>query len=467
MRFSNAIVFSLVSVFVCDSAYGQSSRYELGLRVKRFERLFEKSVSDEAVRAKVLPSLEAAVTDFFTMRHARASERLDKATALLAENEKCAELLPLSLILETRLLDKASRQLSFVVKPVYRDFPNPKLRVSVALLSADGQPARRVEFPLEDGKAAFKFDALPEGDYEIVCTAKLGVPIRQNVSVVYDVDARLEAVAKKVKQIESGGASPLARCLKYRTTAIRQLQKGRTPETDVPVYELLTELESWAAAGRVKLAEGFAGKSSKPPSRMVLTARRKSLPCRLSFSRKALKTDQPLVIALHGAGGSENMFYEAYGAGKVVRLAQERDWTIVCPKISLFGLALTTREMIESLKSIGLRVDEQNVFVVGHSMGAGTTIQLAGQPTPLRAIAVLGGGAQAKLSEENKGLKSFIAAGDRDFGRAGAGMLAKGLKDAGASVEFRTYKNTEHLGIVQVALDDVFKFFDSYLVGRK
>ena len=123
--------------------------------------------------------------------------------------------------------------------------------------------------------------------------------------------------------------------------------------------------------------------------------------------------------------------------------------------------------MIESLKSIGLRVDEQNVFVVGHSMGAGTTIQLAGQPTPLRAIAVLGGGAQAKLSEENKGLNSFIAAGDRDFGRAGAGRLAKGLKDAGASVEFRTYKNTEHLGIVQVALDDVFKFFDSYLVGRK
>ena len=39
----------------------------------------------------------------------------------------------------------------------------------------------------------------------------------------------------------------------------------------------------------------------------------------------------PLVLALHGAGGSENMFFDGYGDGKVARLCAERGWLLAAP----------------------------------------------------------------------------------------------------------------------------------------
>ena len=48
----------------------------------------------------------------------------------------------------------------------------------------------------------------------------------------------------------------------------------------------------------------------------------------------------PLVIALHGAGGSENMFFDAYGNGKIVDLCRKRGWLLVAPRLSFFGLGM-------------------------------------------------------------------------------------------------------------------------------
>ena len=467
----HVLIVALIFVAVLlspEKTFAQAMRYELGQRVKRFERLFENVCHDETARGKVLPSLESAVRDFFSMQFGRACKKIDAATAALHENtsSELAEFLPVSVTPERRLLDISATGLTWTFKPQYGEFPNQQLQVTVGLYSSKGQLVQQKKIPLSAGTGAFTFPTdggskLVEGDYQLVCHhQQKDLAIRQTISIVRDVEKRLQAIDEIIGGVDTERTSPLARSFRYRRSVIRNLTKGGTPETDVPVFEILAELEQWAHSGKpLFTVPANAAKSSS--SRIVLTAGRRSLPCRVSLPKAALDgTPTPLVIVLHGAGGSENMFYEAYGAGKVVKLADERQWILVSPRISLLGLALSASEMVDSLTALGIAVDRQQIFVVGHSMGGGATMKLASQETPLRALAVLGGSGSSRVSKANEKTKCFIAAGDRDFGRHGASALAQALEKRGADVKYKTFAKTEHLGIVQVALDDVFSFFD-------
>lgn len=165
----------------------------------------------------------------------------------------------------------------------------------------------------------------------------------------------------------------------------------------------------------------------------------------------------PVVFGLHGAGGSENLFFEAYGAGLGVELAKERGWIFVAPRVGLFGSPVV--ELADVLAE-HLPIDRERLFAVGHSMGAMATVAAASaSPDRFDAIAALGGG-----GAPTEGLASvpvFVAAGASDFGKPGADALARQLEGLGAeTLVHRTYENTEHLLIVQRALPDVFAFFD-------
>lgn len=81
----------------------------------------------------------------------------------------------------------------------------------------------------------------------------------------------------------------------------------------------------------------------------------------------------PLVIAFHGAGGDENMFPFAYGAGELARLAEAKRFVLMSPltypflwRTEYFS-KLTTRA--EHLAPIDLR----RVYLLGHSLGCGVT----------------------------------------------------------------------------------------------
>lgn len=128
--------------------------------------------------------------------------------------------------------------------------------------------------------------------------------------------------------------------------------------------------------------------------------------------------DSPLtlVIALHGAGGSENMFFDAYGAGKIVELCRQRGWILVAPRLSFFGLGMSADHLIAEIGRL-YPIDGRQFFVVGHSMGA-------------------------------------------------ARRLSQALHEAGAAgVRWSEYPDTEHLGVMQAALPEVFAFFDEIAAG--
>lgn len=160
------------------------------------------------------------------------------------------------------------------------------------------------------------------------------------------------------------------------------------------------------------------------------------------------------------------MFFESYGAGRLIDLARQRGWLVVSPRqtMSLNGLSMNVAQILDGLSEIAPNVSKQAVLV-GHSMGAAQAIsQVSKHPERVRAVAALGGGGRPTASDALTQIPFWVAAGTNDFGRSGARALAKQLEQMGCIATYRDYPEVEHMVIVQAALDDVFAFLDESLI---
>jgi pimeloyl-ACP methyl ester carboxylesterase len=100
-----------------------------------------------------------------------------------------------------------------------------------------------------------------------------------------------------------------------------------------------------------------------------------------------------VLIALHGAGGDENMFADAYGQGVAATLASERGLLFVSPATTPFMTGPEQFDALMAVLSSEYRIDAARVYVIGHSMGSGAAARLAQQrPDKLAAVVCLAGG---------------------------------------------------------------------------
>jgi predicted peptidase len=199
----------------------------------------------------------------------------------------------------------------------------------------------------------------------------------------------------------------------------------------------------------------------------VVTKSGRQVATRIFVPEAAAKGEPlPIVVALHGAGGSENMFFESYGHGAIVERCRERGWLLVAPRSSAF-VGAPVSEVVEALAQL-YPVDLKRVMLVGHSMGAGQAVAAASRdPRAYAAVAALGGGGSFRPWPTLKPLPFFVGIGSEDFSLRAAKDLAENLKKADvATVTYREYPTIEHLMIVQVALPDVFRFFDENARAR-
>ncbi len=174
----------------------------------------------------------------------------------------------------------------------------------------------------------------------------------------------------------------------------------------------------------------------------------------------------PVLFLFHGAGGSENMFFETYGAGRVVEEGLKRGWLVVAPRQGLFGLPLDVSEMLDVLGQ-SFEIDRSQVMLLGHSMGAGQVVRQSRLHPEIPAAAVaLGGGNRVPDATTLKPITWFIAAGSEDLGKGGAKQVQKSLEAAGVTSTWHEYHDVEHMVIVQAAIDDVFQFLETALLDR-
>ena len=282
------------------------------------------------------------------------------------------------------------------------------------------------------------------------------------VSTLLNLSDMLNAVTTLDRPLQSADLSRSPAGIERATfrdhgRQLKSLADGEVPETDVPAARLAEEC-AWIVFGSL-----FDSHWPGDFRVTVPTAKDRYTPCRLLVPSKLdEKKPVPLVVALHGAGGSENLFFEGYGNGRTVKECEKRGWLLVAPAAAACSAApRRSRRSLRSSASV-TRSTRERVFLVGHSLGAAQAVELVQQhPGRFAAAACLGGGGRVRKPEAFAELPLFVGVGSKDFALRGAKALHKSLAAAGAKrATFREYPDLEHLLIVREALPDVFAGFD-------
>jgi pimeloyl-ACP methyl ester carboxylesterase len=452
-----------------------NARYELGWRVRQLERAW--AANDDVEKRKLaLPHIEAAVQHFFGLRIPAAAEALDLARLPLVPRDskrtQCNWNDSWAFTPERRLVDSKLQELKLDMTQFYRPCNMQDVVVTGVF---EGESIQRYSC-----QAGADIGSTPELDTLGLAGAEIG-DRRFNVSlfngdfvlsersltisIVDKRDERLSALEAALDKLPDNAPRLERESAKALLTLLKSLAAASTEETDYPGARLLAEAEQVVAAA----AKGERWYESTKTGQFWLavpTSEKRTTRARILVPALASDAPKPpLVVALHGAGGSENLFFDGYGDGEIVRQCEKRGWMLVAPRLGFGGAPIAA--LVDELAT-RFSFDTARVFVVGHSMGAaaGTSVVLA-DPARYRAFAALGGGQGLKDAAPLKGLPIFVAAGERDFALPGAKKLHASLVAAGSErAVLRVVPNTEHLMIVQDALPEVFAFFDELARAR-
>jgi len=462
----------LLALLVCATvpaiAIAQADRYELGRRLRQFEAAWEQAKDKDGKRRAVAP-LNKAVLSFFSFNFGGAGESLDRARHALSTEEaskfeiRWAESLWAQP--ESRLLDADQKELSVVIKPFYRvDGAVPKgakIRVGTdpknlteALI---GDLPMTVTAPLVRAAA----EDVPLR-FEVVIEDRVLSSQKILISRPKDLAPRLASLRKSANRFDKATTIEQA-TLQHLLAMLTDLAAKKTMETDIPAARLLTEAEAVADTIEKKVSHFDLKRAGEFWLRIPIA--NSTEPIRILVPR-GLDKDKPIpiVFALHGAGGSENLFFDGYGNGITAKLSKERDWIMVATRAAgTFGVGGAPR-VLAILEELHKRypIDAKRVYLVGHSMGAGHVLTIAQQsPERFAGAAILGGGGGVRKTEVFKNLPLFVGCGMDDFAIGAARSLAAALKKVdGNRVQYREYENVEHLLIVREAMPDVFKGWD-------
>ncbi len=440
---------------------GNLTRADLAVRLREVEACWERYRASESARLRAAQPLSEAVSAFFTNRLDRLAYGFTLACARLrSEGEPTAEMLYAGSVgLRVPPIVSAGRvRLSFEPFRYYEAQSRPL----EALWQVETRAGRRVkrgrlELPLNTSPEVEL--RLPEGDYQIRFELKQArQTLRawvQPLSAIIDAAGRIERLRAALAL--AGDADPLASAtVRMAVEVLEAAVRGDHPESFYPLRRLLLQAESIVRQRphRWQPQSGDHWLATLTGGETVYF--RFYLP-----SRWRVGQPLPLVIALHGAGGNEHLFFDGYGLGRILKEAERRNWAVTAPRTSL-----SLRHLWGTLDTIQQRVaiDERRLYLMGHSMGGAQAFAaLAQKPAVFRAAAIFAGAGQpTTLAPE---LALFLAVGEQElpFLKTNVERAFERLKTARLRrLEYRMYRGCEHLMIVREALPDAFAFLERY-----
>ena len=461
----------------------QANRRDLALHLERLETAIRsKHDAFEAQKAQVASLVTRATMAFFAQNGALALDALGEARAAILGRPWDVEA-------------AARNRVRLVVPPVVVRAAEGPTTVEVRLEALGAPPSGGV--PLVRWAAWSGGDprtisaAMPFAAWAALPLRTWTVPLdakgRIDLDVVLDTPAN---VAAGVEHRVRGACCVVDASVPGRFAAVQKALEGvhdvptGTPAGVRPTLERLSTRIALALRGEVgdvipdvaeelrRLELGVEGLAAAAAARRPYHPQRTALegdthratghgrPYRLYVPVPGSKkpSTPPLIVALHGAGGNEDMYFEAYGGGEAVRQAEQRGWILASPESAKDAV-----EVVEDLQTL-LAIDMRRVYLTGHSMGAGAAWSAAvARPDLWTALAPVAGGWMATSAPSWAGLTKMpvlAVTGEKDFSRAMAERTAAQAKAAGVPVEQRTVPGLDHLLVVGETLPEVFAFFE-------
>ncbi len=312
----------------------------------------------------------------------------------------------------------------------------------------------------EAGATVTLLSRAPEGDYEVLFALKQGDQTlrqwRQPFSIIRQLDTRLEALDRAAETHDD--ADPTERMTVLNAVEVLQnALKGENPETFYPMLRLLQLAEQLSAGWE----RGQSGWRAAPGDYWMATLYRERKVAFRLFVPPQFQPNKPLplVLALHGAGGNEHLFFDGYGLGIILKEAAKRGWAVIAPR-SDANLAHVAGAL-EAAQQL-LPVDRKRIYLMGHSMGGAQSFAAIAQfPDKFRAAVIFAGAGQPTQVPED--LPILMVVGEQELP-----MLRSNIENAYRrlqglnlkTLEYKRYDACDHIMIVREAMPDAFVFLE-------
>ncbi len=419
---------AMTAIFAAALLLGQTqpaSRFDLGVRLKALEAAWLSSTPQ--AKGKAVTPITSSVMSFFSGSFGIACQNLDQASAILDGRALSAG----DALTFRQDPASVSSEDGIVLQGAWAYAPTEPLDAQKAVIEAEGMRFQAT-YP-SPIKIPLPSSSIVRGEGAV--TIKIN---GRTAKIVADHLPGLDNRLENLKSAESQLTAPLLDLI--------EAQRTGKAETDVPLSPTL------------KLAEDLASGNAIPEKvREWPLAKQGRTLFRASFPEK-IATDETLVIALHGAGGSENLFYEGYGLGMAVKESLKRGWVFTSPRSAPSAPA----DVLAWMKSIR-NWNPKRVIVMGHSMGGALALQ-TGALTPKPSALVLFAPAGRSVPPALQDVPLFLAVGRQEIMMLGASAEAiKTQMSAAKGFKHMLVDPCEHLMIVAEALPEAFKWLDQTL----
>jgi poly(3-hydroxybutyrate) depolymerase len=247
-----------------------------------------------------------------------------------------------------------------------------------------------------------------------------------------------------------------------------------------------------AAAAAVKSGKDpFAGRTGDFKRHYLLDAAKEIMPYRMYVPKAYTGAKAfPLIVALHGLGGTEDSFFESYDKA-LPPLAEQHGYIVAAPigyRVDGFygwGIGaqrmdaaaqrmreLSEQDVMQVLQRVKrqYKIDENRIYLMGHSMGGIGTWAIAPKyPDIWAAIAPLSGIGSPETTERIRHIPEIIVHGDADptVDVASSRTMVEKLKALGVEYKYIEVPGGLHSDVVAPNLPAVIDFFDKHTKPAK
>jgi predicted esterase len=179
----------------------------------------------------------------------------------------------------------------------------------------------------------------------------------------------------------------------------------------------------------------------------------------------------PLIIALHGMGGDENSYFQAYAQGAFKTEAEKHGYIVACPKgrkpASMY-LGDADKDVMDVLTEMrrDYNVDPDRIYLTGHSMGGYGTWSLAmSHPEVFAALAPISGGSNTPAGMSRIAhIPQLVVHGDTDptVPVERSRVMVEAGKKFGAEIKYIEVPGGDHGSVVAPNFPAVFEWFDTH-----
>jgi poly(3-hydroxybutyrate) depolymerase len=301
------------------------------------------------------------------------------------------------------------------------------------------------------------------------------------IAVQKGLDARLQALESAAAKAPAAIQSDL----RYPADYIRKINHGLIAGTSFNLATELAAAEATAAAAARTKKDPFVGRTGDFERHYLLTDANEIMPYRVYVPKSYTGSKTfPLIVALHGLGGTEDSMFDNYG-GRIPALAEERGYIVVAPlgyRVDGFygsGIVsgadpaarrrseLSEQDVMEVLRRTReqYKIDDSRIYLMGHSMGAiGTWAIAAKHPGIWAALGPISGTGTPAAVERMRHIPQIVVHGDNDptVNVSGSRNMVAEMKKLGVEVQYIEVPGGNHSDIAVPNLPAMFDFFDAH-----